>query len=48
MKQIPDYVINERKREACDFLSDENSTPSQRKLARRFMRQHEGNKNVTE
>ena len=37
MKQIPDYVINERKREACEFLSDKNSTPSQRALARRFM-----------
>jgi hypothetical protein len=48
MKQIPDYVIDERKREACEFLSDKNSTPSQRKLARRFMKQHEGQTNVTE
>tara|TARA_R110002033_G_C3758743_1_gene226981 strand:- start:181 stop:327 length:147 start_codon:yes stop_codon:yes gene_type:complete len=46
MKQIPDYVINERKREACEFLSDKNSTPSQRALARRFMKQHEGQTNV--
>jgi hypothetical protein len=48
MKQIPNYVIAREKRRACEFLSDEHSTPSQRALARRFMRQHEGNKNVTE
>ena len=48
MKQIPNYVIAREKRRACEFLSDKNSTPSQRKLARRFMKQHEGQTNVTE
>ena len=46
MKQIPDYVIAREKRRACEFLSDEHSTPSQRALARRFMKQHEGQTNV--
>jgi hypothetical protein len=46
MKQIPNYVIAREKRRACEFLSDEKSTPSQRDLSRRFMKQHAAQTNV--
>lgn len=36
----PAELILKLKREACEMLSNPNSTPSQRDLSRRFLAQH--------
>ena len=43
MATPPKEMVEKLIREACDFLSDENSTKSQRLLARRFLEQHQLN-----
>lgn len=43
MATPPKEMVERLIRESCDFLSDENSTKSQRSLARRFLNQQQVN-----